>query len=325
MPLLNPPDILPEAMRFLLRALLARPDRSAPAETLLGLVAPAGMAEAMKALGAGDEAEEGDEPAAGGGRRIADTSLDALNALELVAFDGPRTNRTVAPTATIMERFPGPEALTAPAFASFLRGHILLERFANPPAGQAGAATDLAEALALFHLMPEPLRPFVSFDGADRAFQRGQRAMLGIDRTRWPVTNPVQYQSFVRWAVYLGFANPVPSGGRSLAIVPDASGAIADHLAEVVPRARPIGSVVADLGSLIPTFDGGHLQRRIQADLTASLPEGWVSPGLAFTLNRLHHGRRIRLETRSDTAVLQLPVGAMTAAFSHVGPGEGGG
>lgn len=324
MPLLNPPDVLPEAMRFLLRALLAAPDRALPEETLVTLVAPAGMAEAMKTLGAAEEVEEGDEPAAGGGRRIAEASLHAVGELELVAFEGPRNARTAAPTLTVTELFPTPDALTAPAFASFLRSHLLLARFADRPAGQPGAAVDLAEALALFHLMPEPLRPFVSFDKAERAFQKVQRAMLGTDRTRWPVTNREQYQSFVRWSIYLGFAQSVPSGGRSVGLVPDASAVVADHLAGLVPKERPIGTVVSELAELVPAFDGGYVQRRIQADLSEPLPDGWVSPGLALTLHRLHHGQRLRLEHRSDIAVLQLPVGATTTAFSHIGPGEGG-
>ena len=54
MALLNPPDILPEAMRYLVRALLAlRPPR-VDRDELIGLVAPPGLTEAMGSLAACD-------------------------------------------------------------------------------------------------------------------------------------------------------------------------------------------------------------------------------------------------------------------------------
>ena len=45
MALLNPPDILPEAMRFLVRTLLAAPDQELDRSDLISLVAPRGQAD----------------------------------------------------------------------------------------------------------------------------------------------------------------------------------------------------------------------------------------------------------------------------------------
>jgi hypothetical protein len=322
MPLLNPPDILPEAMRYLLRALLASPDGSAQATTLVALVSPAGMVEAMKSLGTGEEPEEGEESPAGGGRKIAEASLSALQALELVESDGAAAARTVTLSPTFAERFADWKALTAPAFASFLRTHMFADQFLAVPDGGAAVSLDLAEALALLHLADEPLRPFVSFDGAERRFQAPQRAAFGTDRKRWPVTNKEQYQSFVRWSVYLGFAQPMPGSGRMLGLIPDASEVLVDHLAVLVPEPRPIGMVVADIGQLLPQLDRGAVQQRLRAEMGLADDDAWMSPGLSLTLNRLHLGKRVTFEQRSDTSVLRLQFGPVATLVSTVGPGK---
>ncbi len=75
MPLLNPPDILPEAMRFLLRAVLAHQGGRCTKAALLALVAPEGLAEAMRPLDSDKEDDSDGENTAASGRLIADRSL----------------------------------------------------------------------------------------------------------------------------------------------------------------------------------------------------------------------------------------------------------
>src|ERR1700741_5511344 len=89
MALLTPPDILPEAMRFLLRAVLAHRGGRCEKRVLIALVAPEGLTEAMKALGSDKDDDTDAENTAASGRLIADRSLTALVSLGLVTMDGP--------------------------------------------------------------------------------------------------------------------------------------------------------------------------------------------------------------------------------------------
>lgn len=85
MPFLNPPDVLPEAMRFLIRALLAS-DGSLPEDELFRLVAPLGLVEAI-GRSVPEESTDAPDSATGfklGGRTIARTSLAALRTVQLV-------------------------------------------------------------------------------------------------------------------------------------------------------------------------------------------------------------------------------------------------
>ena len=84
MPLLNPPDILPEAMRFLLRAVLAHRGARCPKPELLALVAPEGLTEAMRPLDSDKDNNPDLDNTAASGRLIADRSLSALISLGLV-------------------------------------------------------------------------------------------------------------------------------------------------------------------------------------------------------------------------------------------------
>src|SRR6266496_3241175 len=88
MPLLNPPDILPEAMRFLLRAVLAHRGARCPKPELLALVAPDGLTEAMRPLDSDKDEDPDVDNTAASGKLIADRSLSALVSLGLVALDG---------------------------------------------------------------------------------------------------------------------------------------------------------------------------------------------------------------------------------------------
>ena len=90
MALLNPPDILPEAMRFLVRALLAVRDQELDRSELISLVAPRGLTEAMDSIAAGDADLSAADPddLRTGGSIIAEASLDGLRTLGLVEQNG---------------------------------------------------------------------------------------------------------------------------------------------------------------------------------------------------------------------------------------------
>lgn len=328
MPLLTPPDILPEAMRFLLRALLATRDERMPWERLVGLVAPSGMAEAMKTIGvelSELEGNGGDASARTGGATIADKSLDALVSLGIVDTERNKNkeNREVWISDSVRARFPAWEQVTAAAFAAYLREVALHPPCALGPLGVEAGDADLAQALALLHSAPVPLRAYVSFETEPRTFADIQLHLLG-DKARWPIGNEVRWPSFLRWALYLGFGAIVPVGagrGTRQAMVADASAAVSHVLPEILPESQPVGHFVAALGAALPVLDGGAVHAQISAALLDPPPPDEVSPGLALSLWRLHHSGMVKLEYRSDRDVLQFPMGEGTRPVSHISPG----
>ena len=90
MALLNPPDILPEAMRYLVRALLALRE-TRDRDELIGLVAPRGLTEAMDpGCRQADMTDAEPDDLRTGGTIIAEASLDALRSLGIMEQDGGR-------------------------------------------------------------------------------------------------------------------------------------------------------------------------------------------------------------------------------------------
>lgn len=321
MALLNPPDVLPEAMRFLLRALLASPGRSLPHSTLISLVAPEGLTEAMKAAAADEAADDGE--AKTGGRLIAQTSLAALQQVGLVTWEGSGADRPVTVSTRFSGAFPSWEAVTAPAFAAFLRHYCFTREVADAPLGsQEVGSADLAQGIALLHLAPRPLHPFAGFDTGERTFQQLQYDLLPSKKC-WPVGNPQGYPPFIRWAAYLGLATILPPRGREgTTLVADASAALEEHIAELVPKRMPIGDVIAAIGEQFPALDGGWVHQQVREELTQSYPPGQVSPGLALTLRTLEHRGHLRLSMLSDALALQFPWNDRLEPFSHAGPPE---
>ena len=100
MPFLNPPDVLPEAMRFIVRVLLARGGALSEDE-LLTLISPLGLSEAI--AGEKKDIEEESEPATRfrtGGRTIVKASLTAMRAAGLVE-PGPQGDKGIRVTKDV--------------------------------------------------------------------------------------------------------------------------------------------------------------------------------------------------------------------------------
>src|SRR5688572_8049033 len=106
-------------MRFLVRAVIAHPERTCSRNELIALVAPEGLVEAMTSIGAGvdfESPEEGDDVKTGG-RKIAEASLDALSRLGFISFEGAQ----VTATATVTDLWDKPVEVTGRRFSSALR------------------------------------------------------------------------------------------------------------------------------------------------------------------------------------------------------------
>jgi hypothetical protein len=286
MALLNPPDILPEAMRFLVRALLALRQPHADRADLIGLIAPAGLTEAMASLGsdATDTAEAEPEDLATGGEVIADRSLDGLATLGIVEEDQHRVTLSAAAAA----RWKKPADVTARGMRSAVLDAVIASADPAAPFGATAGTTDLMQAIGLLHTAGLPLLPFDRLDSrpdprpGDRDFAAWQTERCGSQRTEsWPVPNREQWQSFRRWAPYLGLARIVGSG----ALIPDASEALIQRLPDLTPGEYPIRDFISRCAQAVPILDGGVL--RSGFGTPAQDDASVLSGGLSVTLLQL--------------------------------------
>jgi hypothetical protein len=306
MPLLNPPDILPEAMRFLLRAVLAHRGARCPKPELLALVAPEGLTEAMRPLDGGkDEDSDVDETAASG-RLIADRSLSALTSLGLVALDGGE----VTATEVALSHWGSASVVSAASFSRVLRSHIW-RIAATDVAPEAEAVEDMVNALAVLFAARDPLRPFEFETGAGRRFDAAQTQWFGPHKQDWPVTNATQFRPFCRWAPYLGLAQPI----TATRIVADASRALLEDLADLPHQRFRAAEFVTRCGTTLPIVDGGP-RSLWKADDGQEL-----SPGLSVSLRQLEAAGHLTLppaESDTDTLVVTLGVLGESTRISHI-------
>jgi hypothetical protein len=310
MALLNPPDAVPEAMRFLVRAILAHPRDECSREELLALVAPEGLVEAMSSIGTQlnvEDIDEGEDPRTGG-RTIAERSLDALLRLGLVVQeDGVlRLGEKMRPlwrTAT---------QVTAPSFARVIR-RALFDQADPESIGESGV-NDLSFGYALLFSAPSPLEPFDGFDrtAASRRFVEYQRVVCGQDSSAWPIGNNERWGPFRRFVLYLGLAQAVGPFG----IVADASVALREGLSGTPMGRTDIGSFVQRCADVLPVSDGGKLHYQPPLRDPAHL-----SSGLSLTLMQLKAERLIDLTRVGDAATRSVCLGEapdLQVSFSHV-------
>jgi hypothetical protein len=304
--LLNPPDIMPEAMRFLLRAILAHKGATCDEEDLVALVAPAGLAEVLRPLD-GRDIDTDREETATGGQTIAKQSLIALTMLGFV--DVSAGAGTVSATDQTLRQWPTADLLTAPAFSRALRPQIW--RRSNPQAGAThGEQDNFAQGVALLWAIPDPLEP-VEFESGTRTFVSYQRAHFGPDRKYWPLTNSVRWPPLRRWATYLGLAQPVPPKW----VVPDGSRALLEDLSGLPAQQYTIADFLAHCATVLPICDGGALS------LATGTSSPDLSPGLSLSLRQLKEAGHLTLPSESDTDFRVVALGQereMQSRASHV-------
>lgn len=295
MALLTPPDILPEAMRYLVRAILALRRPHADRDELIGLVAPRGLTEAMDSLtAAADLTDAEPDDLRTGGAVIARASLDALRTLGIVQQDGNQ----VTLTAVVADQWSKPADVTAPAMCRHLLDAVLRVADPDAPYGAASGSTDLAQATVLLHSADHPLLPFDRFETAasGRSFDKVQLETCGANRASWPVPNKEQWLSFRRWTAYLGLARPVGTN----ALIPDASEALIRKLSALQPGDYDIGDFVGRCASVIPVLEGGALFREPKP--SADGEDGVLSGGLSVSLLQLEADGFINMhKPKSDT------------------------
>jgi hypothetical protein len=296
MALLNPPDILPEAMRYLVRALLALRQPQADRDGLVGLIAPRGLTEAMESPAAEVDITDAEpDDLRTGGAVIAGASFDALRSLGIVQQDGSRV--MLSPTAADQWKKPGD--VSTRTMCRLLLSATLQAADPEAPWGATSGATDLVQATILLHNAGEPLRPFDRFEPAPvgRSFATWQLDNFGPDRVKsWPVPNKEQWLSFRRWAAYLGLGRPVGTSG----LIPDASEALLRRLPALQPGDYNIGDFVGRCALAVPVLDGGLLWRGPEASPDSDA--GVLSGGLSVSLLQLEaDGFMTMTRPKSDT------------------------
>jgi hypothetical protein len=307
MALITSPDVLPEAMRYLLRTVLSHPAARCDRADLLLLVAPEGLPEAMKPLDR-DKAGDGEtENTSASGKLIATRSLAALTTLKLVTAEG---SDIVATDAT-HRRWSKVSAVSAPSFSRALRAQVWLAATAADDAPSDDRVDDLVNGLAVLHASPDPLRPFEFETGLGRRFNIAQALWYGPNKTDWPVTNDVQFAPFGRWAAYLGCAQYVDT--RS--IIADASTALVDDL-RALPAARyRMNEFIERCAEALPVSDGGTRSLWKPDDLRD------ISPGLSMTLLQLEAYGHVSIpaaESDRDSMMIAVAAGAAGRPASHL-------
>jgi hypothetical protein len=305
MALLISPDAVPEAMRFVVRALMLSKDRSYEEAELLALLAPPGLVESMTTIASDPESgadDEGDLKT--GGRAIASQSIDALATLELVA----KEKGQVRLADNACSRWKHSADVTAQDFSFVLLENVLARGRGVRPFGSSKGSDDLVQALALLYAADEALRGFGRFEGAKGAKAGTGRTFVDYQmketdsatQAAWPVGNVVRWLPFVRWAVYLGVARM--AGGS---LLPEASSALIPRLIGKPKGQHPVMDFVDWCAEVLSFLDGGehcHFPRQREGDNVV------LSPGVSATLLQMEALGAVKLARLSDdrNATLRL-------------------
>jgi hypothetical protein len=189
-----------------------------------------------------------------------------------------------------------------------LAGWLLDEhRTGADPSGSEhdrGASGDLAHALTWF-LELDPLGPWATVSRTNPEVSPVARLHRETGRSLPANTldNPSDWSLFVRWSVFLGFAELRPDRR----VDPDPTVALVRVLDEALPDEMSLSTFLDRLGSHLPMF-GGHLERSWHGRPTPS-SQGTVRPSLANALLRLEEQGRLTLDPgvdEDDVVVLEF-------------------
>ena len=173
---------------------------------------------------------------------------------------------------------------------------------------------ELASALAWF--LTRSVAPGLAF-GEDSRRQIAKDLDLEDGQAPWGVTNDSRFQNLIYWARFLGLATGLDLG-KGKAVVPDPTAAIRRHLNHVLPAAQaiPIETFQRSLALHLPVLEFGTIREAVEARLReqARRPENVVSESTSLALRRLRRAGAIRLEARSDAAVMLVD----GERFSHI-------
>jgi hypothetical protein len=308
MPLLNPPDALPEAMRFILRVLLAN-DGPLPEQEVRRLVAPVGLNRKKTDL-------EGEGHKTGASEIIFEASVDALRGLGLASRE-PSGDRSITVKRVVSDRFRDWSDLTAKEFSNFLAGEILFSPSGTDGNEIGAGGQDLSEAVSFVMFLSDPLNGFTSFEGGEgRKFLDAQFGELGTDRDGWVVGNTERYQSLRRWLTYIGVTRIFKTG-----MIIEPSRRIESRVLSTVDAQISIDHLLDRLGELLPFTDRGTGGMMIKNRMATEFGVDEVSPGLAVGLEVLAAQGKVRLMNLDDAPSFAFPSSSDSRTrYSHIAP-----
>jgi hypothetical protein len=163
-----------------------------------------------------------------------------------------------------------------------LRRHLLdPARVGDPWTFKEGAADstgsrDFARA-ATWWFQQSSFDPPLAWESPnDPRFSVQERQKSISDRVPRPIWNDTRWQSFARWAPYVGLARPVTVGGKEY-LMPHAFSAVADELLPLLSsEPQPISIVFDRLAEVLPIVQGGAFRRTL-ADHLGSAAKGTAS------------------------------------------------
>jgi hypothetical protein len=303
MPFINPPDVLPEAMRFIVRLLL-QAEEPVPQAEVVRRISPAGLAEATSGTPLDEKPKLGTA-----GKIVVEATLTAMRGAGLVKVSG--SDRQIGLTPRVLEHFSKWEEVDAESFAQFLLEQVVAvasDVFEVSDEAKTGGAEDLAHTIALLLQMPNPMDPISGFESdGGKTLQAFQREQFGANpkKAGWFVPNSEQYLNVARWVSYLGFG--YVDGSRGLLIEPSA--VLKEPVQNVLGNTdMPLKQFLEGLGSQIQVTDGGVIASAVTNRLSCPRSEDQLSPGLAFGLSVLQEQKVIQLIGKSDVQSFDFPL-----------------
>ena len=317
MPFINPPDVLPEAMRFIVRLLL-QAEEPVPQAEVLCRISPAGLAEVTSGTPLDEKPKLGTA-----GKIVVEATLTAMRGAGLVEVSG--SEREIDLTPLVLEHFSKWEEVDAESFARFLLEQVVAvasHEFEVSDEAKTGGAEDLAHTISLLLQMPNPMDPISGFEsGGGKTLQAFQGEQFGLNpkKAGWFVPNSEQYLNVARWVSYLGFG--YFDGSRGLLVEPSA--VLKEPVQNVLGNTdMPLEQFLEGLGSQIQVTDGGAIASAVTNRLKVPRPEDQLSPGLAFGLSVLQEQKVIQLISKSDVQSFDFPLrDGSEMRYTHVALG----
>jgi hypothetical protein len=304
MALLNPPQILPNVLRVLVRTLQGADGFTMSFDDLAHLTAP-------KALTPNADATDGSKGF--------DDTLTACVSMGITNRDGT--------TVTLSEELSW--VRDRGVSDEHLRMH-LTDRVLNDSLNEglwesSEGARDLTRALS-WHLLQDPLSPPRGWsDGPDGVDAVELRQFSGEDRV---FSNNTRWGAFQRWSKFLGFSRDltyVLRDGRTLktVLLPDPTEAIRRVLADMLDtQPQEISVLMGRLTNRIPVLDGGTYCQQVSERMTQHAQRGTdaMAPAIAHALRRLEVNDVIVLTNLADAPRrMSMPDESGTGrAVSHV-------
>lgn len=283
MALLNPPQILPNVLRVLVRTLQNAEGFAMSVDDLDHVAAPAALSS--------------DADASDGSKGLKDT-LNACVAMELMARSAGSVELNEGLT-WLRDRQLSDEHLRM-----HLVDRVLDETLNDDVWASSEGARDLTRALS-WHLLQDPLRPPRGWsdrpDGVDavelRQFSTEDRVF----------SNDTRWGAFQRWSKFLGFGREIfhtsPDGKLKTVFVPDPTHAIRRVIGDVLDsQPQEIAITIERLRSRIPVLEGGAYCEQVAERMrrTSEPRSNVIAPAVAHALRMLEVEGTIVLTNPAD-------------------------